>query len=289
MNPVAEPTAAPAPREVLIATQTRDGFQVYSPSAPQAVFLVTGDTHRPHCSCPAFKALEHQPGYRCDHIKAVEAMLPDPPPPSAPSEADYPPSWDGEGNPTPAPVTMTLKRSVSPDRRIDSLSVEFTMPVSGDAPDAAVDQAAGLLQIQEDIAGAFLQGTSGSHAPQGNDTPRHGNGNGNGHAHPDPDGANAAHIESVGGMNTKYGWRMFLAVQVSGQQVKLFGNRQQLAQALEDAGAGDLAGNLRSGTPINRDCRAITRQDGRYLNIEKLLPRNGSGNGNGYGNGRAGR
>lgn len=283
MNPVAEPTpAAQAAREVLIATQTRDGFQVYSPSSPQAVFLVTGDSTRPHCSCPAFKALEHQPGFRCDHIKAVEAMLPDPAPQASSGEDAYPPSWNGEGNPNPAPVTMTLKRSVSPDRRIDSLSVEFTLPVDGTSPDAAVDQAMNLLQIQEDITGAFRQSQGGNNGQEGNDPPR---GNGNGNGQNGQDGA-PARIVAISGMNTRYGWRLFLNVQVDGQQVKLFGNRQQLAQHLEDAGAGDFAGNIRSNVQIGRDCRAITRQDGRYLNIEKLLP---ARNGNGNGNGRAGR
>jgi hypothetical protein len=177
---------------------------------------------------------------------------------------------------------MTLKRSVSPDRRIDSLSVEFTLPVDGTSPDAAVDQAMNLLQIQEDITGAFRQSQGGNNGQEGNDPPR---GNGNGNGQNGQDGA-PARIVAISGMNTRYGWRLFLNVQVDGQQVKLFGNRQQLAQHLEDAGAGDFAGNIRSNVQIGRDCRAITRQDGRYLNIEKLLP---ARNGNGNGNGRAGR
>ena len=215
-------------------------------------------------------------------------MLPEPNPQTAPDQGARASGMDGEEESIPAPVTMTLKRSVSPDRRIDSLSVEFSTPVSGNYPEATADQAIGLLQMQEDIAGAFLRSPHGQNG-QGDEAPRNGNGNGNGRSQ--QGGEVPAQIVAIGGMNTRFGWRLFLNVQVNGQQVKLFGNRQQLAQHLEDAGCGNLSGNIRSGVQIGQDCRAVTRpsDDGRYLNIEKLLPsRNGNGN-NGGGNGRTGR
>ena len=51
---------------------------------------------------------------------------------------------------------MLLKRSVSPDGRIDSFSVEFSMPVS-DIPDGEIKtKAQNVLQLQIEIVGAFL-------------------------------------------------------------------------------------------------------------------------------------
>src|SRR5439155_2927304 len=52
---------------------------------------------------------------------------------------------------------MQIKRSVSPDGRIDSVSVEFSMPVSDISNGEIKDKALKTLQLQKELVGAFLK------------------------------------------------------------------------------------------------------------------------------------
>src|SRR5947208_15819825 len=52
---------------------------------------------------------------------------------------------------------MVIKRSISPDGRIDSLSVEFSMPVFDISNGEIKDKALNILQLQKEIVGSFLQ------------------------------------------------------------------------------------------------------------------------------------
>src|SRR5439155_24843954 len=62
---------------------------------------------------------------------------------------------------------MLIKRSVSPDGRIDSVSVEFSMPVSDISNGEIKDKAVKTLQLQKEIVGAFLK-LNGQKAPANN-------------------------------------------------------------------------------------------------------------------------
>ena len=157
MNRPTESTVAPdAAAEILIVSRDEQGFRVYSPANPGNQFLVGGNPEHPICTCEEYAwhagdqgMAWHKPNpdYRCPHINAVLSRL------NENGEANggqYPPSFD-EG-PTPEeeraaiqnegrlpgetvpamplsdPSLMTFKRSVSPDGRIDSLSVEIAVP-----------------------------------------------------------------------------------------------------------------------------------------------------------------
>jgi len=52
---------------------------------------------------------------------------------------------------------MIMKRSVSPDGRIDSISVEFSLPVSGCSNGDIKQRALSTLELQKEIVGAFLK------------------------------------------------------------------------------------------------------------------------------------
>ena len=60
---------------------------------------------------------------------------------------------------------MLIKRSVSPDGRIDSVSVEFSMPVADISNGEIKDKALKTLQLQKEIVGASLK-LNGQKAPQ---------------------------------------------------------------------------------------------------------------------------
>jgi hypothetical protein len=61
---------------------------------------------------------------------------------------------------------MLLKRSVSPDGRIDSLSIEFTAEVGGATPTEVSARAARLLALQSAIVKGFLDGAKNGNGTQ---------------------------------------------------------------------------------------------------------------------------
>jgi len=247
--------------EPLIVTETDQGFRVHSPTAPTKVYTVTGAPDEAVCNCPDFQYNAADPHWKCKHVLAVMRRFEFPPaPPEAPSAAA-----EAEGV---HPTTLLLKRSVSPDGRIDSLSVEFSAPVSGMGVGTILARAQTMLGLQRDIAGMFL------------------NGQGNGHSEPSSSGNGAAGLPArlidIQSIQTKRGRKMCINVEVDGGTSYLFGNRQQLAAAISAAGFPDRARQIQEGTSLDLRCRAITKPsaDGRYINIDRILPLNGHhGNG----------
>jgi hypothetical protein len=266
----AQPASAVQQRErneaIYVVTPDKDRFLVYNARDPGSVYHVSWNAHRALCTCPEFQANQGQPDFRCGHIHAV-----------FPRSTNGQPALVHPGNGAHqstdiSPVQMTLKRSVSPDGRIDSLSVEFAGEVY-DAPDEEVlAQALRTTTLQTAIVNGFLAQQRGPHVnrSQANE------------AQPPVPSTNGteqearATLTTIDGMQTKAGWRYFINVDVDGKQFKLFGTRDQLASHLRDAGLGHAAGNIAKGVAINMPCRAITcpSKDGRYVNVERLLPVN---------------
>ena len=271
--------------ETLVAMRAEEGFRVYAPSDPGHTFTVSGTVSGPDCTCPEFQErIEEHPDFRCRHIRAVESQLPE-------GNEDVP---AGGGNGTPVRSTpeggthtgaqMLLKRSVSPDGKIDSLSVEFSCPVDGLTSEGILQRAGKALGLQDAIAATFLQEKHGRAPENGRGNgKRIGGGNGQG-SRTDGNGYTQARLLDIGGMQTRVGWRMFINVEANGQTLKLFGNRQELGKHLVSAGYPDLAQNVNSGVELNVPCRAVIQptDDGRYQNITQILPA-----GNGTARGRA--
>jgi hypothetical protein len=251
----------------MVAFQTEEGIRVYSPDNPRQSYLVTGTVENPQCTCPEFGQDADEP--LCEHIRAVEAQLPHGPAPLDADEEAYA-AAEREGlreENAPAvtvPAIMLIKRSVSPDGRIDSLSVEFSCPVDHASSSQIRDKAEKSLALQAAIISRFLE-LNGNGQPKGNG---HDGGNGNG-----SDESIPAKLLGIAGMNTRYGWKLFINVEASGQVLKFFGNRKQLAEAIEAAGYPNLTRNIAGGISLNVPCRIITREseDGRYTNVEKIL------------------
>jgi hypothetical protein len=143
---------------------------------------------------------------------------------------------------------MLLKRSVSPDGRIDSLSVEFTAEVDGTTPLEVSARAARLLTLQSTIVKGFLNG-----AKNGNGSPA------KAEQENEATGAALAEMVSIGGMDSKWGKRLFIAVQANGRNLRLFGNKSQLAEAIKAAGFANLAGRIEEGVALRVPCRIITK------------------------------
>jgi predicted nucleic acid-binding Zn finger protein len=263
-----------AGNETLVISSTDDGFRVYSAANPGTTYLVSGSPEAPACTCPDFAYHCSEPGFRCKHIFAVLNQLV----PSGRAEADPVAAEERraiqdegrlpEKRRTPAKVNgtpqMVLKRSVSPDRRIDSLSVEFACPIDKATADEIKSQAFNTLKLQSEIVDSFLGNPTGGNGERTEAGTRNNAG----------DGAVPAQMLGIAGMDGRWGRRLFINVQVNGHVAKLFGNRKQLADAIAAAGFADLAANVAEGMQLNLPCRVITRpsEDGRFVNIEKVFP-----------------
>jgi len=265
--------------DMLVIARTDEGFRVYSPADPAKSYIVSGSPKAPVCTCAEFQYHEGDPNWRCRHIRAVLAQLnPGLGERSAdPDEAAERAAIQAEGSARPEQAArseparngvsqMLIKRSVSPDGRIDALSVEFSCPLGNDSAEAVKEQALLTLKLSDEIVASFLEvnGKPGGQ-PAGPQS--------------QSDGSVAARMLSIGGVNTRWGRRLYIAFEANGEKLKLFGSRKRLADALVEAGYPQAAEKIDEGTELNLPCRVTTRpsEDGKYTNVERVLPARGGG------------
>ncbi|MCG3198805.1 MAG: hypothetical protein GHCLOJNM_03312 [bacterium] len=289
-----------SPLPILVVTEAERGYDVFSPDDPRTHFHVGGTPAAPTCTCPVFLR-RSDPFHRCPHILAVfggrgGSGQPVPEPDSLEAEerlaiqaeSSFPGAETRRAIPQ-FPSDLTIKRSVSPDGKIDSLSVELSCPVHEADFGATVNQACMALGIQDAIVQTFLADRRGSRT-QGNGNgrpPSNGNtgpqtgayGQGgspsNGQYRQQSNGHPVrATLVSVGGMQTKSGWRLYLLVDVSGKQYKLFGNHQQLAEHLASAGHSINPVQIYPELKFNLPCQVLLEpsKDGKYTNVAKVFP-----------------
>jgi len=279
---MARPTLVARPRrapERFVLSRTDDGCLVYAATDPQHVYLVAGTPDCSTCTCPDARAHQAEATYRCPHMTAVFPPEPVADPQAALDladeraaiQAEAKPRKRGNGNASNGnghghlPAQMILKRSISPDGRIDALSVEFTCPVEGLTPEATLAQATSTLDLQAQIVRAFVPPKPPSNGGNGHDMTEHA-------AVPADTGRVPATFLTVGGMDGKWGRRLFLNVQVNGRTAKLFGSSKQLQAALATAGYPEAS--VAEGSSLNLPCQVIAAPspDGRYLNIVQVFP-----------------
>lgn len=266
-----------ATTEPFVISSTPSGFRIYAPTEPGQIYEVSGTPEAPTCTCPDFRFHRNDPAWRCKHILAVLSR------PNGGAGGNREDSYDaeeraaiqeeGRSSRRKRPVTspsnvsqMLLKRSISPDGRIDALSVEFSCPVENGATEIVVDRALDTLALQDAIIERFLRGRNGT-------TSTSAPGNGSVQPSDDPD-TTPAELLSVDGMNGKWGRRLFLTVQANGRRLRLFGTQKQLTEAIAAAGFPEKANGIAEGLTLNLPCRVRTEPttDGRYLNITEVLP-----------------
>lgn len=262
-----------AENEVFVLSQTEDGYRVYNPAFPSKSYIVSGSPEAPACTCPDFEGHQNDPQWRCKHILAVLDHVQKsgscaPPVATAVDEERTAIQEEANSKSRPAPLPtvgngtpqMLLKRSISPDGRIDSLSIEFSWPVEGTPREEIKDRAEKILDLQAEVIEVFL-----NRNPNGKTDKAPGNGN---------NGAVPAQMLEIAGINGKWGRRLFITIQANGNSLKLFGNKKELADAITTAGFPNFAANIAEGVRLNLPCLVTTKPsgDGRYTNIEKVLP-----------------
>lgn len=259
-----------AARETFVIKKTDEGYRVYAPGDPARNYLVAGSVDQPTCTCPDFEHHRQDPDWRCKHILAIlnrpngNGHDPEKHDPVEREERlairdearNAAPPQNGTG-----PSQMVLKRSVSPDGRIDSLSVEFACPVGNRSAQEVTRQARKALELQSEIVDGFLGKTGAGNGDRSHE--RNG-----GH------GAVEGRMLRIGGLETRYGRRLYINVQVNGDTLKLFGSPKQLGDAIEAAGFPDRAGRVEEGIKLDLPCRVTTKpsEDGRYVNINEVFP-----------------
>jgi hypothetical protein len=267
---------ARAHTETFVIAKTAEGFRVCTPLNPATQYVVSGTSDAARCTCPDYTKHETDPDWRCKHILAVLPQLPAATAGAetqSPQEAAVPPVKAQEPHGRKAApngtAQMLLKRSVSPDKRIDSLSVEFLCPLGTSSAEAVKGCAEATLQLQSEIVAGFLKQNTVKVGEQPVRPVQP-----NGALPAQTNGALPARLLKVEGMPTRYGRRLFIAVETNGKVLKLFGSQQQLADALKTAGYGNLADRLAEGTELNLPCRITTKQsdDGRYTNVGQVMP-----------------
>ena len=271
----------------LVASKTDEGYRVYSLHNPGQIFLVQQEGERWTCTCPDFEAHQTDITWRCKHILVVAPwpQTPTPPAPHSPTEApanipspaappDKPPVSKDKGRRTHEPgppALMLIKRSVSPDGRIDSVSVEFSMPVSGSTEDEIKTKALKTLQLQREIVASFLKvnGHTVAAAPPPSTPPAPTNGNGS---------PVFARMLDIGKMNSRWGERLFITFQVNDRRCRLFGSPKQLATHMGSAGYEIDPEGIAEGLRLNLPCRVTTKpsDDGKYLNVDQVFPLKGN-------------
>jgi hypothetical protein len=272
----------------LVASKTDEGCRVYSLHNPGQIYLVRQEGEHWTCTCPDFETHKADVTWRCKHILAVAPwpQTPAPPAPHPPAEApanalptaappEKPPASKGKtrqpSEPVP-PALMLIKRSVSPDGRIDSVSVEFSMPVSGQQEEEIKAKAVKTLQLQREIVTSFLKlnGHAVATAPSPSTPPAPTNG-GNG-------SPVFARMLDIGKMNGRWGERLYITFQMDGRRCRLFGSSKQLATHVGSAGYEIDPEGIEEGLRLNLPCRVTTKpsDDGKYVNVEKVFPVKGN-------------
>jgi predicted nucleic acid-binding Zn finger protein len=271
-----------------VISRSDGGFRVYSVHNPSSIYLVLQEGDRWTCTCPDFESHKADTTWRCKHILAVapwsgnfDNVTPGSDsekiaePPATPSNGNKPPRRPKaqQDHPLPpVPVQMIMKRSVSPDGRIDSISVEFSVPVSSYSNGEIKQRALSTLELQKEIVGAFLKLNGQKVSPVLTQTPQPQkplNGDGK---------PVFARMVDIGKVNGKWGDRLCLNVAVNGRTLRLFGSAKQLAEKIQSAGYDIGSENLEPGLRLNLACRVTTKpsEDGKYLNVENILPLKGN-------------
>lgn len=256
-------------KKAWVVARTGDGFRVYAPGSPGDVQTVRTNGGIPTCTCREYNAPGRGERAPCIHISVVLAAhggkfaLPPvaiPPAISAPKAGA--PERVVSALLDDAARHMLLKRSVSPDGRIDSLSVEFSLPVAKLSTSDIKASASKALALQSEIVESFL----GKKEPRSNPT----------QAAEQSDDTLHATIKGVRAMDTKWGRRLYLAFLVNGEHLRLFGTPKRVGDVLSFAGFPEYSSRVAEGLELDLPCRVIVEPstDGRFMNVRRVFPAN---------------
>jgi hypothetical protein len=259
-----------AEAEPLVITKTSEGYRIFSAANPSKFYLVREVDGRISCNCLDFEKHSLDPTWRCKHVLAIDKSEEDEERKAIQAEAkgeSLPRSVDEFlAEPTPH-SRLLIKRSISPDGRIDSVSLELHLELNGEPPAVIKARATDALRLEAEIASVFVASRQLEKEMNGNKKPSESANL------PQPNGSVLeATLRDIGVMPGKWGPRHFINVDVMGRVAKLFGTPKQIAAAIKFAGYYFPPESVAEGVDLNMPCRVTTKQNGQYLNIERVFP-----------------
>src|SRR5581483_1865933 len=193
MTSASRNTRSPKPEGSLLVAKTDVGYRVVPPFDPSKNYVVRITSGRLICNCPDFEARKSDTTYSCKHIAAVveydskrldaqnesedvtgpsidpfdeetgeawgESFYED----QVCEEQTEPEPWSPPENPGPESTViypaahMLIKRSLSPDGKIDSISIELDFPADPCRADELKARAIRALQLQTEIVRNYLE------------------------------------------------------------------------------------------------------------------------------------
>lgn len=168
------------------------------------------------------------------------------------------------------PSRMMVRRSLSPDGLINSVTVEIDLSIDGLSAKEIRARGLKALELETQIARAHFS-IAMPLQPLSLVKPKTKDNSGNG-ADGGEDLAAPARLLDIG--KTKNGG-YFINVKVGGKKAKLFGSKMEMVRQLAGIGQDLTPEAISEGLQLDFSCRAITKlsEDGRYLNVVRLLPR----------------
>src|SRR5215470_4770800 len=107
---------------LIISLNDEGSFKVYSPAFPTKSYTVSGTPEGPKCTCPDFEEHKNDPEWKCQHMLAVLNLLNKSSEAATTQNKEPLPAKMGHVNETTNALRMEIKRSISPDGKINSLS-----------------------------------------------------------------------------------------------------------------------------------------------------------------------
>lgn len=166
------------------------------------------------------------------------------------------------------PSRMLLKRSLSPNGHIDSVSVEIELGIGGLSAQEIRLRGLKALQLETEIAQRYLASLPSPASSPTQTKPRTKTQNGSAEGEED---AVPAELLDIGKLKNNC---HFINVKVGDKTARLFGSRKDLVVQLAKAGQEMTPEAISEGLRLNFACRAVTRpsNDGQYLNVVQLFP-----------------
>lgn len=166
------------------------------------------------------------------------------------------------------PSRMLLKRSMSPDGRINSISVEIELGIGGVSIQEIKTKGLEALKLETEIAQGYLASLPSPASLTAQTKARAKAQNGSAE---ESELAVPARLIDIGKTNN---YCYFINVKVGDITAKLFGTARQLAAHLAMAGHVLTPEAISDGLKLNLPCRAITKptSDGCYINVVRISP-----------------
>lgn len=259
--------------------KTQNGYQVRSGPKTYDVII---ESDKITCTCLDFqKQHVEDPNHSCKHIIAILADFEEqqscistsitPQPHQADNKLSIIKTGNGASKtslypaPTVAPKQphILIKRSLSADSRIDSISVEIDFGLANEDEELVKAQALKALNLQDSIIKEFIS----INQPREN--------------LPEPPQVvfptDETSEEVLDGIMTKVGIAQnksyYIIVELpESKTAKLFGNQKYLSHQIAVAGFSFPAEKIVEGIILNIPCKVTTVLNGKFINVDKVFP-----------------